>query len=118
MLPFASLLPIQTHSQLCHQLSPSATLEDDIIHVLMLKESEIQKFTKFIEPHRRRSGSTGFKSSLASMSCVCVRPGSLSTAILSRNLAALDLLVISMMDHDGGDMGEVADLCSRGVVSM
>jgi len=37
-------------------------MEDEIIHVLMLNESAIQKPTKFQGPHWRRAGSTGFRS--------------------------------------------------------
>lgn len=53
--------------------------------MLILKESLIQNATKFIDVHCRRSGSTGFKSWLSSISCAVVRPGSLSTAILLKN---------------------------------
>lgn len=37
-------------------------MDEEIIQVLMLKESAIQKPTKFQGPHWRRSFSTGFKS--------------------------------------------------------
>lgn len=58
-------------------------MELEIIQVLMLKESAIQKPTKFQGPHWRRSGSTGLRSRLVSMSWAVVRPGSFSTASLS-----------------------------------
>lgn len=58
-------------------------MELEIIQVFMLNESAIQKPTKFQAPHWRRSGSTGLRSRLVSMSCAVVRPGSLSTASLS-----------------------------------
>lgn len=41
-------------------------MEDEIIHVLMLNESAIQKPTKFHGPHWRRAGSTGLRSRLTS----------------------------------------------------
>lgn len=47
-------------------------MEDEIIHVLMLNESAIQKATKFQGPHWRRPGSTGFKSWFVS----CAKPSS------------------------------------------
>lgn len=47
-----------------------------IIHVLMLKESAIQKATKLMCPHFRRSGSTGFKSWFVRKSCLLFKPGS------------------------------------------
>lgn len=43
-------------------------LEDEIIQVLMLKESAIQNATKFFQVQTRRAGSTGFKSSGNTMS--------------------------------------------------
>lgn len=79
----AIVYPIQTQSHDCHQDRPATTMELEIIHVFMLKESAIQKPTKFQAPHCRRSGSTGFRSRLVSMSWAVVRPGSLSTASLS-----------------------------------
>lgn len=42
--------PIQTQSQDCHHERPSAMLEPEIIHVLMLKESATQKPAKFHAP--------------------------------------------------------------------
>jgi hypothetical protein len=41
-------------------------MDDEIIHVLMLNESAIQKPTKFQAPHCRRAGSTGLRSLLVS----------------------------------------------------
>ena len=41
-------------------------MEEEIIHVLMLNESAIQKATKFQGPHFRRCRSTGFRSPLTS----------------------------------------------------
>jgi len=75
--------PTQTQSQACHHAKPSMILDDEIIQVLTLKESAIQKATKLRLRHCRLSGSTGLRSSLASISCAVVRPGSLSTASLS-----------------------------------
>jgi hypothetical protein len=54
--------PIQTQIHDCHQESPATIMDEEIIHVLMLNESAIQKPTKFQAPHCRRAGSTGFKS--------------------------------------------------------
>lgn len=68
--------PIQTQIHDCHHERPSWTLALEIIHVLMLNESAIQKATKCHAPHCLRAGSTGFKSSLLSMSWTSVRPGS------------------------------------------
>lgn len=39
----AMAYPIQTQSHACHHESPATTMEDEIIHVLMLKQSAIQK---------------------------------------------------------------------------
>lgn len=55
--------PIQTQSHDCHHDKPSMIMAEEIIHVLILKESAIQKATKFQEPHCRRSGSTGCQTS-------------------------------------------------------
>jgi len=55
----AMVYPIQTQSQACHQEMPATTLDEAIIQVLMLKESAIQKPTKFQGPHCLRAGSTG-----------------------------------------------------------
>jgi hypothetical protein len=54
--------PIHTQSHDCHHDRPATIMEDEIIHVLMLKESAIQKPTKFHAPHCRRAGSTGLRS--------------------------------------------------------
>lgn len=81
--PAAMAYPIQTQSQDYHHERPAATMEELIIHVLMLNESATQKPTKFHAFHWRRSCSTGFRSWLVSMSWVLVRPGSWSTASLS-----------------------------------
>lgn len=104
---------VQTHSQACHHAKPPPVImEAAIIQVLMLNESATQKPgghgqqeievarklgtrwgasipTKFQGPHCRRSGSTGFRSRLVSMSCALVRPGSDSVCILSSRRAAL-----------------------------
>lgn len=51
-------------------------MDDEIIQVLMLKQSAIQKPTKFHEPHCRRSFSTGLRSWLMSYRvCVSTGPG-------------------------------------------
>src|SRR5437763_15379837 len=55
--------PIQTHIHACHHERPlPVIITEAIIQVLILKESAIQKKTKFRAPHWRRSDSTGFKS--------------------------------------------------------
>src|ERR1700759_1980216 len=59
--------------------------------------SPIQKPTKFHAPHCRRSGSTGFRSWLMSISWALVKPGSLSTASLSAMRLPLATLKLSMM---------------------
>jgi hypothetical protein len=41
----------QTHIHDCHHDRPSTMLDEEIIHVLMLKESATQKPTKFQGPH-------------------------------------------------------------------
>lgn len=64
--------PIQTQIHACHHERPLTIIEDDIIHVLMLKESAIQKPTKFHGPHCLRSFSTGFKSWLVSYELIQV----------------------------------------------
>lgn len=43
--------PIQTQSHDCHHESPFTIIDELIIHVLILKESAIQKPTKFHGPH-------------------------------------------------------------------
>ena len=58
--------PIQTHSHDCHHERPATIMEDEIIHVLMLKASEIQNATNDHEVHSLLLGSTGLRSSLIS----------------------------------------------------
>jgi hypothetical protein len=58
----AMAYPIQTHNHDCHQDRPLTIMAELIIQVLMLKESAIQKPTKFHGPHWRRAGSTGLRS--------------------------------------------------------
>lgn len=62
----------------------------------MLKESLIQKKMKFLCVHTRLSGSTGFKSSFASINCALVRPGSDGTASLSSVRDTLESLSFAM----------------------
>lgn len=78
--------PIQTQIHACHQLRPVSRDDAAIIHVLMLKESAIQKLTKEMCRHCRRAGSTGFKSWLVRKSCLLVRPGSASVSYLMSKL--------------------------------
>lgn len=89
--------PTQTVIQLCHHDKPFKMAAEEIIQVLMLNESAIQKATKLRPRHWRRSGSTGFRSWFASINCAFVRPGSLSTAILSKKRDAFELLYFSMV---------------------
>lgn len=56
--------PIHTQIHDCHQESPEMIMEEEIIQVLMLNESAIQKATKFHGPHWRRAGSTGRRMSI------------------------------------------------------
>ena len=58
--------PIQTHSQACHQARPEAIMAEEIIQVLILKESATQNATKFHGPHCRSWLGTGLRSSLLS----------------------------------------------------
>lgn len=58
--------PIQTQIQACHHDKPATIMDEEIIHVLMLNESAIQKPTKFQARHCRRSFSTGLRSWLVS----------------------------------------------------
>lgn len=88
--------PIHTQSQDCHHESPAETMEELIIQVLMLKLSAIQKPTKFHAFHCRRSGSTGLRSWLVSISWDVVRPGSWSTASLSAHRRSLAPLLVSI----------------------
>lgn len=62
--------PIQTQIQLCHQDMPPTTIDDEIIHVLILKESAIQNPTKFHFPHWRREGSTIVRSETYPRKCL------------------------------------------------
>jgi hypothetical protein len=92
----AMAYPTHTQSQACHHETPDTTAEDAIIHVLMLKESAIQKPTKFHGPHCLLASSTGstyqrmslsrqnlkrgesdipgFRSSFTSINCAVLKP--------------------------------------------
>lgn len=94
--------PSHVHIQDSYHERPPCTFEADIIQVLMLKQSAIQKATKFLDRHIRRSGSTGFRSSFVSISCALLSPGSLSTANRSRTLPSFERCSLSMIAKDGG----------------
>lgn len=106
----AMAYPIQTQSQDCHHDRPAETIEDEIIQVLMLKLSAIQKPTKFHAFHWRLAGSTGFRSWLVSISRDVLRPGSWSTASLSAHVLRRAPLSVAM----AGCWTVVVNWCSSG----
>lgn len=63
----------------------------------VLRRSTHQKATKLRERHCLRSGSTGFRSSFVSRSCVFVRPGSAFTRSFSVQLAIFESRSFSMI---------------------
>jgi len=59
-----------------------------------------RQLTKFLARHCLRAGSTGFRSSFASISCAFVRPGSALTRNLSAHRATLESLTFSILFVD------------------
>lgn len=110
----AMAYPIHTQSQDCHHDRPAETMDELIIQVLMLKESAIQKPTKFHDFHCRRSCSTGFRSWLVSISCAVDKPGSWSTASLSAHRRSRAPLSVSMA-MAMGNVDENATIWGGGV---
>ena len=94
--------PIQTHSHDCHHESPPWIMDDEIIQVLMLNESAIQKPTKFQGPHWRRSGSTGLRSWLVNCERAPISP--LCHEVLDTGAGSAPEESCPSDDHPGRDV--------------